>query len=333
MKILITDVSETWQKDYLVSRLTGHEVFVEPGVLSLEMVNKYPETEILVVFVNNPVTAEVIAALPGLKLIATRSTGYDHIDIAAAKAKNIPVCTVPFYGENTVAEHAFSLILALARKLPQSFARIEDGKFDYAGLRGWDLKGKTLGVIGGGHIGVHVARMAVGFEMEVLVFDLHPDLELAQKIGFNYVDIDNLYAKSDVISLHLPLNEHTTHIINTDSIAKMKNGVYLINTARGGLIDTAALLEGLRSGKISGAGLDVLEGEDFLKEEINLIGNPSYKDQLLTLLTDHVLMEMENVIITPHNAFNSSEALTRILQTTVENIDAFEQGAPQNLVS
>ncbi len=332
MKILFTDVKESWQKDFIIKSLPNDTIIVSEDELSLDLAKSNFEIEALSVFVTSKVTAEIMEQLPNLKIILTRSTGFDHVDTVMAKSKNIMVCSVPFYGENTVAEHAMALILALARKLPQTFARIEDCQFDYNGLRGWDLKGKTMGIIGGGHIGMHLAKMAKGFEMNILVYDLKPNEEFAKTIGFTYATTDALYTNSDVISLHLPFNAHTLHFINQPSIEKMKDGVYLINTARGGLVDSTALIEALQSGKIAGAGLDVLEGEDLINDEMGIISNPKYKDKWLTLLQDHILMEMENVIVTPHNAFNSNEALQRILQTTIDNVIAFEKNTPQNIV-
>ncbi|MCA9391583.1 hydroxyacid dehydrogenase [candidate division WWE3 bacterium] len=333
MKILICDNTEDWQGDFLKANLKDHDVVLIPGEVTAEVAAQNSDCDVLSVFVTSKVTPDIINALPNLKYIATRSTGFDHVDLSVAKEKGINVSNVPFYGENTVAEHAFALLLSLSRKLPQSFARIEDGRFNYEGLRGFDLKDKTIGIIGGGHIGINMARMSVGFNMNVLVFDLKHDDALAAEIGFTYAEMDELLAKSDVVSLHLPLNPHTEHIINADSIAKMKDGALIINTARGGLIETDALVQALRDDKLGGAGLDVLEGEEFLTEEMELVGKPEYKEQLLTLLEDHILMEMENVVVTPHNAFNSIEAVTRILQATADNINAFAAGEPQNLVS
>lgn len=332
MKILITEIFEDWQKEYLVAQLGEDELAFVELALTPELAGEYADTKVLSVFVGSTVDKAVMDKLPQLKFITTRSTGFDHIDLAVAKERGIAVSNVPFYGENTVAEHAMALLLALSRKLPQSFARIEDAQFNYEGLRGWDLKGKKMGIVGGGHIGMNLARMAKGFGMEVAVFDINEVPDLADEIGFAYVPLEGLLATADVISLHLPLNDHTAHILNAESFSKMKKGVYLINTARGGLIDTNALVVALKSGQVAGAGLDVLEGEEFLKEEMELIGKVEYKEQLLTILEDHVLMEMENVIVTPHNAFNSQEAVERILAATAENIIGFNSGSVQNQV-
>ncbi|NCS31981.1 hydroxyacid dehydrogenase [bacterium] len=333
MKILFTHIEEEWQKKFFEEKLPNHELTFLEGPLTVDNVMDHRDTQVLSVFVGSPIDTPIINSLADLSLIATRSTGFDHIDLSKASQKKITVCNVPFYGENTVAEHAFTLMLSLSRMIPESLDRTEDGSFDYHGLRGWDVKGKTIGIVGGGHIGMHMARMARGFHMNVIVFDINRDEKMAAELGFTYVDLDEMYAKADVISLHVPLNDHTKHMLNKDAFAKMKDGVVIINTARGGLIDTDSLIVALRSGKVSQAGLDVLEGEEDLIDEVELTMNNLKKDEVLTLLQNHQLMEMPHVIITPHNAFNSIEAVQRILQTTVDNIEAFEKNVPINVVS
>lgn len=334
MKITFYQLFEETQQQYLEGRLSDHDLTFTDKPLNLSTVKLAQDAGVVSVFVGSEVNKEIIAQL-NAQLIVTRSTGYDHIDLEAAKKAGITVCNVPFYGENTVAEHTLALLLALSRRIPESIERVREGAFNYDGLRGWDLKGKTLGIIGGGHIGTHVARMARGFQMEVLVYDLHPDEKLAQEIGFAYAaELDDLLVQADVISLHLPLNNNTQHFLSAAEFAKMKAGVYILNTARGGLIDTDALVEALESGKVAGAGLDVLEEEEALDDELELLAEESTsKDQLETILQDHALIEMPNVLITPHNAFNSNGAILRILDTTVENIKSFEAGNPENVVN
>ena len=333
MKILFTEVTEEWQKDWLMSHLTGHEVrFTEDGS-DAAIVEAGSEVEILSVFIGSKIDASILDRLPQLKFLTTRSTGFDHIDLEAARSRSVQVSNVPFYGENTVAEHTLALLLALARNLRPSFEKIEKCDFTSEGLRGWDLKGKRLGIIGGGHIGLHVARMAKGFEMQVVVYDLHPRPDQAATIGFEYRDLPGILKIADVISLHLPLNEHTRHILDKDEFNAMKDGVYILNTARGELINTDALIEALKSGKVAGAGLDVLEEEGAIGEEVELLLGHKKAKELCVILENHVLMKMDNVIITPHNAFNSQEAIERILQTSVENIRGFVDGKPVNVVS
>jgi D-lactate dehydrogenase len=266
-------------------------------------------------------------------MITTRSTGFDHIDLAGAKEKKIIVCNVPFYGENTVAEHTFALILALSRRLPESVDRAKKGDFSLDGLRGFDLKGKTLGIVGLGHIGQHVARIAKGFEMKVVAYDLKQDKKLAKEMGFNYASLEELLSKSDIITLHAPYNKTTHHLINSENINLIKKGAYLVNTARGALIQTEALLKSLSIGVLAGAGLDVLEEECFIKEEAQLLSKEFPKTcDLKTVLRNHILLQQKNVIATPHNAFNSNEALMRILDTTVLNIKSFIKNKPINKV-
>jgi D-lactate dehydrogenase len=332
MKIAFFETEE-WQKEYLEKKLTETEFsfFTEP--LSLDNIRDALECQIISPFIYSKITKDILQKLPDLKMIATRSTGFDHIDLALAKENKITVCNVPFYGENTVAEHTVALILALSRKLFDSVERARKGDFSLDGLRGFDLKDKTLGIIGLGHIGLHVARIAKGFEMNVLAYDLNPDQELAEKLGFKYVDFKELLAKSDIITLHAPYNKTTHHLINSENINLIKKGAYLINTSRGGLVETTALLKALSDGILAGAGLDVLEEECVVKEEAQLLSKEFPKTcDLKTVLQNHILLQQKNVIITPHNAFNSDEALMRILDTTILNIQEFIKNKPINRV-
>jgi D-lactate dehydrogenase len=288
--------------------------------------------EILVVFIESPVTAEHIAKMPKLKYIATMSTGYDHVDLVAAEKKGILVANVPSYGENTVAEHTFALILGLTRKLFDSVKRVKEGVYDFHGLRGTDLMGKTIGIIGTGHIGSHVARMAKGFEMNVTAYDKFKNAALAKKIGFTYVPLNTLLKKSDIVSLHMPLFKETTHLINSSNISLMKPGAFLINTARGALIEPEALLNALTKGTLGGAGLDVLEDENLLQHVEEVMSCKEDTCKLQTTVINNLLIDSPKTIVTPHNAFNSSEALQRIVDVTLANIGAFAKGKPQNLV-
>jgi len=209
---------------------------------------------------------------------------------------------------------------------------VRAGNFSLDGLRGFDLKDKTIGVVGAGHIGLHVIRIARGFGMTVLAFDVRRDSFLAEVLGFSYADLDTLLAQSDIITLHAPYNKHTHHLINRDNVGRIKRGAILINTSRGGLIDTEVLLKALDAGVIAGAGLDVLEGEEAIYEESALLGDATNPERLRQAIQNHVILKHPNVVFTPHNAFNSQEALERILQTTAENIAAFTAGAPRNVV-
>ena len=323
MKIVFFE-TEKWQKEYLEEKLgkTGISFFEEP--LSLENIDSVKDCQIISPFIYSKINKEILEKLPDLKMIATRSTGFDHVDTATAKESKITVCNVPFYGENTVAEHTFALILALSRKLFDSVDRARKGDFSLDGLKGFDLKDKTIGIVGLGHIGLHVARIANGFEMKVLAYDLKEDKKLAKEIGFEYASFEDVLAKSDIITLHAPYNKATHHLINSENINLIKKGAYLVNTSRGALIETDALLKALSEGILAGAGLDVLEEECLIKEEAQILSKEFLKTcDLKTALQNHILLQQKNVIITPHNAFNSQEALLRILDTTILNIQSF----------
>lgn len=327
--------TEPWEEKYFRDVFTGDDVVFHPHTLS-----NHPEddpsiftAEIISIFIYSQLTKEVIDKFPNLKCIVTRSTGYDHIDTAYCKEKGITVSNVPHYGVHAIAEHAFALILALSRKIIPSVERTRKGDFSLEGLRGMELYGRTLGVIGTGNIGSVVCAIAQGFGMKVIAFNRHPDDDLVKK-GVVFVDLPILLAQSDVISIHVPLTPETTHIINRSNIDSIKKGALLVNTARGGIVETEAILDGLSKGIFAGVGLDVLEGECELHEERELLSSEFLKScDLKTQLLDHMLLGKENVIVTPHNAFDSGEALDHIAKTTVENIQGFLQGKPVNVIS
>jgi len=330
MRIAFFEVKD-WERAYLAERLPSDETHFEAVPLSV------PESslrglEALSVFIYSHVTREVLEALPNLKLIATRSTGFDHIDIDACRNRGVAIANVPSYGENTVAEHTMALLLMLSRKVHQSVLQMRSGHVDLAELTGFDLQGKTIGVIGAGHIGLHVIRIARGFGMRVLAFDVRRDPFLADLLGFTYATLEQLLAESDVVTLHCPLTDQTRHLLGRPQFAAMKPGAYLINTSRGGLVDTDALIDALETGKLSGAGLDVLEGEELIKEEKQLLQQPLDVERLRTAVRNRVLLSREDVVFTPHNAFNSREALIRILDVTLANLEAFRAGQPVHLV-
>ena len=332
MKIACFEVSES-EKEYFQKKFKeGFEVsFFDDPVQEIDLA-KIKDAETLVIFIYSRITKEVLDQLPKLKFISTMSTGFDHIDIEECKKRNILVATVPAYGEVTVAEHAFSLIFAISRRLIESYERVKNGDFNPEGLTGFDLFGKTLGVVGVGTIGCHVIRIAKGIGMDVLGYKRTPDEKLAKSLGFKFVEMDELLNKSDIITIHLPYCKETHHFINQESFKKMKNGAILINTARGAIVDTGALIEALNEGKVLAAGLDVLEEEPLLREEKELLSKKFKKDDLVRTLENHILLNNPKVLITPHNAFNSREALERILSTTGENINGFMSGNHKNLV-
>ncbi len=330
MKIAFFEI-EPWEIDYIKPKFSGVELFFSAEKLNKENSPQQKDMEIISVFVGSAVDKETISALPNLKLITTRSTGYDHIDLNAAKGKNIKLGFVPGYGDNTVAEFAFGLILNLSRKLYQAIDRVkEDESFSLEGLRGFDLNGRTIGIVGTGRIGCHMIKIANGFGMNVIAYDAFPKQELCDKLGFKYVSLDDLLSQSDVISLHVPNIPSTHHLINLQNIGKIKKGALLINTSRGAVVETEALVKALNDGILGGAGLDVLEEEGVVQDEKSLLlyGHPE-EHNLKTVLANHVLIDMPNVIITPHNAFNTQEALQRILDADIENIKSFiEKGEP-----
>ncbi|MDP3765124.1 MAG: hydroxyacid dehydrogenase [Nanoarchaeota archaeon] len=324
---------EPWERECFLKNLKNCQLQFIDDHLNENNIGQIKNADAIGVFIYSVVNKKILEKLPNLKLIATLSTGFDHIDLKECIKRKITVCNVPHYGENTVAEHTFALILSLTRMIHKAYERTVRGDFSLDGLRGIDLQGKTIGVIGTGSIGQHVIRIARGFEMKVIAFDKFKNSKLARKLGFKYVKFENLLKHSDITTLHLPYNRSTHHLLNKKSISKMKKGVLIINTARGGIIETSAILEGLQSGRIGGAGLDVLEGECFIKEEKQILSKHFLKEcDLKTVLQNHILLKQDNVIITPHNAFNSWEALHRILDTTILNINSYLKKKSINVV-
>jgi D-lactate dehydrogenase len=312
----------------------AHELVLSDQPLRAENAARFADAEIVSTFIYSALNPAVLERLPALKLVATRSTGFDHVDVAYCAEHGVTVSNVPTYGENTVAEHVFALLLALSHRLPEAMERAQRGHFSPQGLQGFDLARKTLGVIGTGSIGRHVVRIAKGFGMEVVAVDVVQDADFAQSAGFRYVSLDELLAVADVITLHVPSLPETHHLLSSSAFTRMKDGVVVINTARGDLIDTRALIQALTSGKVAAAGLDVLPDEPMIREEAELICS-IFCDQydLRNLVANHVLLRMRNVVVTPHSAFNTREAVDRIVQTTVENIRSFLAGAPKNAVA
>lgn len=331
--------TETTNEDaqYLRQALEANVLFQSiAGTLADIDLQPFADVEVLLPFIHTQVGHREMEAMPRLRLIATRSTGFDHIDLQTASERGIIVSNVPGYGETAVAEFAFALLLTLTRKVHQADARTRLGDFTLEGLRGFDLYGKTLGVIGAGAIGQRVIRIANGFGMHVLVFDEYQrqkNRNLAEVLGFAFTNLDQLLKQSDVVTLHAPSIPSTYHMLNHETLSKMKRGSYLINTARGTLIDTKDLAWALHEGILAGAALDTIEGEEFLEREEELLNEPGTEEKLRVLVQNNRLHRIPNVIITPHIAFNSTEALRRILDTTIENVQAFLAGHPQNIVN
>jgi D-lactate dehydrogenase len=287
--------------------------------------------QVLCVFVRTPVTRELLRRMPALRLVATRSAGVDHVDLAACRERGIAVVHVPDYGAATVAEHTFALLLALARHLFEARARVLQGSFSYRGLTGFELEGKVLGIVGFGRIGLHVARIAHGFGMSVVAFDPHPRPETAISLEVDFVGWSELLEHSDVLSLHLPLTPQTHHLLDAAAFARVKPGVVLLNTARGALIDEEALVRALDCGTVSAAGLDVLEHEGGAASEAPMGCGGLGCDRGWGAA--HPLLSHPRVLATPHVGFNTREAVARILHQTVDNIAAWQGGQPRNGVA
>lgn len=279
-------------------------------------------TDAVCIFVNDTADAEIIDGLAknGVKLLALRCAGYNNVDLAAAKGK-MKIVRVPAYSPYAVAEHAVALMLSLNRKIHRAYWRTRDGNFSLHGLMGFDMHGKTAGIIGTGKIAKILIKILKGFGMNIVAYDLYPDYAFAEEQGITYTTLDELYRQSDIISLHCPLTDKTKYLINDISICKMKDNVMIINTGRGLLIHTNALIEGLKNKKIAAAGLDVYEEE----------GDYFYEDKSDKIIDDDVLarlLSFNNVIVTSHQAFFTKEALHNIAETTLLNIKAFMENQP-----
>jgi len=267
--------------------------------------------------------ADVLAKLPNLKMVATRSTGIDHIDGEACKKRKIVVANVPSYGSNTVAEYAIALMLAIAKKICVAHQSIDDGEFSPEGLTGVDVFGKTLGVVGVGKIGQNVIKVAKALGMKILAVEKLPDEKLAKKLKFKYVNLENLLKESDFVTLHVPFTKETFHLINRKNIKLMKPGSYLINTSRGPVVEAEAVVWALNNKVLAGAALDVVEEETLLESVSVVMSDRANKEDLKEILSFHLLRDRDDVIFTPHNAFNTKEAIGRIVATTVDNILEF----------
>lgn len=305
-----------------VNEKYNYDIRYYKGHLNPNNVVLTQDTDAVCIFVNDTADAAVIDAMVknGVKLLALRCAGFNNVDLKAAKGK-LPVVRVPAYSPYAVAEYSLALMLSLNRKIHRAYWRTRDGNFSLNGLMGFDMHGKTIGIIGTGKIAKILIRILKGFGMRILAYDLYPDMKFAGEEGISYVSLDELYRESDIISLHCPLTDQTKYMINKDSIDKMKKGVMIINTGRGQLINTNDLIEGLKEKKIAAAGLDVYEEE----------GEYFYEDKSDKIIDDDVLarlLSFNNVIVTSHQAFFTKEALHNIAETTLRNIDDFRHHRP-----
>jgi D-lactate dehydrogenase len=333
VKIAVFEVEAREQSAFEALK-EDHEIDFTAEKLSEDTAATYADAEIISTFIYSNLNERILANFSGLQLIATRSTGFDHINLDYCRKNGIAVCNVPSYGCETVAEHVFGLLLTISHHLVEAIDRTRRGDFSLKGLTGFDLRGKTIGVIGTGEIGACVIEIARGFGMHIVAYDTRPRQELAAEFGFDYLALDDLLAAADVITLHLPASDKTHQFIAAKAFDKMKRGVILINTARGSVVDVQALVHAISEGKVSAAGLDVLPEEPVIREEAELLRSATREEYDKTaLLAGHILLRLRNVVITPHSAFNTREAIQRILDTTVENIGAFVLGAKQNVVT
>ena len=305
-----------------VNEKYNYDIRYYKGHLNPNNVVLTQDTDVVCIFVNDTADAAVIDAMVdnGVKLLALRCAGFNNVDLKAAKGK-LPVVRVPAYSPYAVAEYSLALMLSLNRKIHRAYWRTRDGNFSLNGLMGFDMHGKTIGIIGTGKIAKILIRLLKGFGMRILAYDLYPDMKFAGEEGISYVSLDELYRESDIISLHCPLTDQTKYMIDKDSIDKMKEGVMIINTGRGQLINTNVLIEGLKEKKIAAAGLDVYEEE----------GEYFYEDKSDKIIDDDVLarlLSFNNVIVTSHQAFFTKEALHNIAETTLQNIEDFRCHRP-----
>lgn len=310
--------TKSYDRDFFNRYISTHEILFFEAPLNEQTTNLANGCNAICVFVNDKLTAAVIGQLAaaGIKLIALRCAGFNNVDLAAAKANNITIVRVPAYSPHAVAEHAVALILTLNRKTHKAYNRVREGNFSLERLTGFDLYGKTVGVVGTGKIGRAFCDIMTGFGCKVLAFDLIANKRMEEK-GIEYVPLLDLFAQSDIISLHCPLNEQTRHIINADTIRMMKEGVMLINTSRGALVDTLPVIRALKTGHIGYLGLDVYEQEETL----------FFNDLSENIIQDDLIMRLlsfPNVLITAHQGFFTEEALVQIAQTTLDNISDFE---------
>ncbi|HEY5811665.1 MAG TPA: NAD(P)-dependent oxidoreductase [Terrimicrobiaceae bacterium] len=324
------------------------EAFAAHEVSFVDRLDAVPaNTEVLSVFISERIEEAFLDSHSLIRLIATRSTGCDHIDLEACERRGVIVAHVGNYGENTVAEHAFALILALSRRLRDSEQAVRTGRFSRERLRGFNLRGRTLGVIGAGRVGLHVIRIGIGFGMRVIAYDEAPHPFYSELLDFDYVSFEQLLHESHVITLHVPLSPTTHHMINRETLALCREGIFLINTARGALIDPGALLDALDSEKVAGVGLDVLEDErvfrggatqilgEKIAERVRSAAAPISREtsaqrvaEFSKLVANSQLLNRPEVVLTPHVAFNSDEAIDRLTKLTVENIMNYLAGRP-----
>lgn len=316
MKLSFFNLSDN-KKEIIKEKFNNFDLKFFDDSINKTNISEFSDSEIICICPKSNVNKMILEKCKNLRYVVTRSTGFDHIDSEYCKDNNIKIKNTIKYGGRTVAEYQFALILSLTRKIRQAQERVKNKSFSKDNLQGFDLYGKTIGVIGCGNIGKNVIRIANGFGMNVLVYTRTINKELENKMNFKYVSLEEIYLNSDVISINIPITEETYHLIDKESFNKMKNNVLLINTSRGKIINTDDLISAIENKKIAGAALDVIEGEKFLKGEF--LDIDSNEKELIVKNLER-LLSFENVIITPHNAYNTKEAVDRIFEETIQNI-------------
>jgi D-lactate dehydrogenase len=345
MKIYFAEV-EPGEQEFFRRHFADHDLAFVRTIQDIS-----DDAEILSTFIYSRINRDFLDAHPRLQMVSTRSTTTEHIDLSACDERNVVVCNVPHYGDYTVAEHAVMLLLAVARRLREVMNVTSRSTFSYEAIRGLELREKTLGVIGTGRIGLHTVAMAKGLKMDVIGYDVQPNHDAARELGFQYVPLDELLREAHFITLHLNLTPETFHLLNRQTLAKCRRGVVIVNTARGGLIDTEALIEAIDQEIVAGVGVDVLEEERVMRREATEIISDEIIDRirsggeelriqdcdrvksLQSLMRNAELLGRPNVIFTPHAAFNTEEAVTRLNRLAIENIKALLSGSPQNVVA
>jgi D-lactate dehydrogenase len=313
---------KSWEKEIIEKEIvnldsTGVGIFEEELQDNLERAKKY---DIVSINSRSKITKEVLNNLPDLKMIATRSTGIDNINCEECGNKNIVVKNASMYASHSVAEYALALVLAVAKKIVEAHQAVENDEFNPEGLTGMEIFGKTLGIIGLGKIGSNVARIAKGFGMNILVTEKKPDEKIIEECGAKLVDLETLLKESDIVTVHVPSQKDTYHLINRNNIKLMKRGGILINTSRGSVVESEAIVWALNKGVLRGAGIDVVEEEDKMDDKSLVMSQIATKEELQNVLSYHMLRDRDDVVFTPHNAFNTKEAIERRVKTTIENI-------------
>jgi D-lactate dehydrogenase len=316
-------VSSEAKLQYYQQNLPGCQVFHSENGLTPEIIQQISDCELLSTTVYANLSAQTLEKFPNLKYIVTQSTGFDHIDLAYCKEHGITVCNIPSYGERSIAEFTMGLVFSLAKNIAEADKRTSELNFFSQDLRGFEILGKTIGIIGTGAIGKEVIKLSKAIGLNVLAFDKFPNKQFSNEIGFQYVSLNELLEKSDIVSLHVPYNSETHHLINQETLGKMKPSALLINTSRGAVADTEALIEALEQKKISGAGLDVLESEKIL------FAKGENYDQLSE---QFARLKKFNVIYTPHMAAYSHESQKVALDIVVQNIKNCLENKPSNTV-